>query len=493
MASTIERPSSSTSCSMSRSSFSKLLRSRMYHEPSTTSGALRLNSKRPSPAGCCDHETEMSPAVPMTAGRSFSTWFSAFGLSPSQTTREEGFLLLPASIVMGRGPSGLVAAQLCSVKSRFSHSAFSLSRSSSSFFFVLSNSCAIALPPLSGCTSPAFFISSCSVGKMSTTWALSEASAWRAKASVSASSPTLYSTVSRVNLFARTSFVMFSMTAIIFFTLDESWCTQREREKPVRAPPQAASSGGVTSIGCELPCPYTTTSTPSLSPLCRQWISCSVDSRVAMPSRASLGSMRWLRSLHRRRATASGKTSSAPMPMSHSLMRSYWARTVGGDVARVSPSCQALFEPYSPLTTFLGAPGSDRMQSGLSFRSLQSCRRAEPEADMCAAFISTESPGFSFAPKFSSSWYAHTMVGARQICSGVSSSRIAPGTLIRSSSWQMSRVRAVPIGRDGWNFVGLGITSTASSCCRSVILDPACSMRPMPVMPRQMPDLFSSA
>ena len=28
-----------------------------------------------------------------------------------------------------------------------------------------------------------------------------------------------------------------------------------------------------------------------------------------------------------------------------------------------------------------------------------------PEADMCAAFISTESPGFSFAPKFSSSWY----------------------------------------------------------------------------------------
>mmetsp|Transcript_83907 Transcript_83907/g.115861 ORF Transcript_83907/g.115861 Transcript_83907/m.115861 type:complete len:265 (+) Transcript_83907:58-852(+) len=223
-------------------------------------------------------------------------------------------------------------------------------------------------------------------------------------------------------------------------------------------------------------------------------MSCSVDSRVAMPSRASLGSMRWLRSLHRSRATASGKTSSAPMPMSHSLMRSYWARTVGAAVARESASCHATLEPYSPLTMFFGAPGRVQMQSGFSFSSLQSCRRAEPEADMWAAFIRTESPGFSFAPKFSRSWYAQTIVGARQICSGVSSSRTSDGTLIRSSSLQMSSVRAVPMGRVDWNFVGLGSTSTASSCCSSPPeREPHCSMRPMPVWPRQMPDLVSSA
>mmetsp|Transcript_21237 Transcript_21237/g.48515 ORF Transcript_21237/g.48515 Transcript_21237/m.48515 type:complete len:200 (-) Transcript_21237:737-1336(-) len=196
-------------------------------------------------------------------------------------------------------------------------------------------------------------------------------------------------------------------------------------------------------------------------------MSCSVDSRVEMPSRASFGSMRWFLSRQRRRATASGKTSSAPMVMSHSLMRSYWVRTVGGATARESASCHAPLDAYSPFTRFLGAPASCRRQSGFSFSNLQSCNRAEPEAERCAALSNTESPGFSLEPKLSSNVYAVTIVGPRQICSGVSSSRISPGIGITSSSLQMSRVRAVPMGRCEENLVGLGSTSTASSCLMS--------------------------
>merc|ERR1719361_662801 len=110
IASIIERPRSSTSCSMSRSSFSKDERSRKYQEPSTTSGAVTLNSFRPSPAGCCDQESAINDADPNDEGRSFNNAFSAFGLSPNQTTSEDGFFLSPASSVLGRGPSGLVAA-----------------------------------------------------------------------------------------------------------------------------------------------------------------------------------------------------------------------------------------------------------------------------------------------------------------------------------------------------------------------------------------------
>mmetsp|Transcript_96085 Transcript_96085/g.271690 ORF Transcript_96085/g.271690 Transcript_96085/m.271690 type:complete len:243 (-) Transcript_96085:369-1097(-) len=236
----------------------------------------------------------------------------------------------------------------------------------------------------------------------------------------------------------------------------------------------------------------------SLSPLVlwperMQWMSCSADSCVAMPSSASFGSMRWLRSRQRSSDTASGKTSSAPMVMSHSLMRSYCARTVGGATALESAFCQALLEPCSPLTMFLGAPGRPRMQRGLSFRSLQSCSSAEPEAERCAAFRSTESPGLSFAPYVSSMTYARATVGVRQICSGVSSSRISEGMRMMSSSWQTSRVLAVPMGFEDENFVGFGRTSTASSIVNDSARWPTCSTRPTPVTPRQTPLLLSSA
>mmetsp|Transcript_100944 Transcript_100944/g.293981 ORF Transcript_100944/g.293981 Transcript_100944/m.293981 type:complete len:242 (-) Transcript_100944:318-1043(-) len=191
--STMERPRSSTSWSMSRSSFSKDERSRRYQEPSTTSGALRLNSCMPSPAGCWDQDSDIMPAVPNVFDKSLRTAFSALGLSPTQTTSEPGFFVFPASIVLGSGPSGLVAATLWPVKRRLSHSAFSLSRSSSSLRL------AISPPPPAPAlgrarlpsSSPALASSSWSVGKIRTTCALSEASAARVKASVMASSPTL--------------------------------------------------------------------------------------------------------------------------------------------------------------------------------------------------------------------------------------------------------------------------------------------------------------
>merc|ERR1712061_49748 len=78
-ASTNERPSNSTSCSMSRSWFSKPARSRRYQDPSTTSGALRLNSAKTSPAGCCDQDIDSNPADPTDAGKSFKMVLSSFG------------------------------------------------------------------------------------------------------------------------------------------------------------------------------------------------------------------------------------------------------------------------------------------------------------------------------------------------------------------------------------------------------------------------------
>mmetsp|Transcript_21237 Transcript_21237/g.48514 ORF Transcript_21237/g.48514 Transcript_21237/m.48514 type:complete len:333 (-) Transcript_21237:1385-2383(-) len=255
MDSTMERPSNSTSCSMSRSSFSKFVRSRMNQLPSVTSTPFRLKSIRPSPAGCWDQEMDRRAALPMEEDKSLRIAFSAGGLSPTQTTRELGFLA-PASSVTGNGPSGVVAATLLDVKRRSNHSDFNLSRSSSSFFFELPASAWAAmvldfsgLPP----SSTVFCSSSCKVGKIKTTCALSDASAALEKASLIASSPTLYNTVSSENLFARTSLVRFSRTAIIFFEFAESECTQRLMLKPHRAPPHAASNGGETSIGCATP------------------------------------------------------------------------------------------------------------------------------------------------------------------------------------------------------------------------------------------------
>merc|ERR1719198_1644369 len=59
---------------------------------------------------------------------------SALGASPTHTTRVLGPFLFPDSNVIGKGPSGLIAATLWSVKSKFNHSLFNFSRSSSSFF-----------------------------------------------------------------------------------------------------------------------------------------------------------------------------------------------------------------------------------------------------------------------------------------------------------------------------------------------------------------------
>mmetsp|Transcript_93695 Transcript_93695/g.260849 ORF Transcript_93695/g.260849 Transcript_93695/m.260849 type:complete len:239 (+) Transcript_93695:855-1571(+) len=229
---------------------------------------------------------------------------------------------LPPSMDTGRGPSGLMAATLWSVNRRFSHSDLSLSRSSSSFFVCSSCSCC-SLSFCFSCLSSSVEAcsSSWSVGKISTTCSCTVGSAAEEKASVMASSPTLYRTVSNVNLFVRISFVMFSMTFIIFFAFVDMSCTQRAMLKPTILPPQAASRGGEISMGADWPWPYTMTCA-SLSPDCRQWINCSQESRQPMPSRATFGSIRWFLSLHLNSATASGKTSSAPMVTSHSLMRS---------------------------------------------------------------------------------------------------------------------------------------------------------------------------
>mmetsp|Transcript_25072 Transcript_25072/g.53117 ORF Transcript_25072/g.53117 Transcript_25072/m.53117 type:complete len:327 (-) Transcript_25072:885-1865(-) len=256
MVSIIERPSNSKSCNMSRSSFSKDLRSRRYQEPSVTSGALRLNSCNPSPAGCWDQETDTIVELPIMDPSSLRIAFSFFGVSPIHTTSATGPRLFPVSSVMGRGPSGLEAATLWLVKRRLSHSAFNFSRSSSSFFFELCLSLSDA--PIgrdASLPSPAFCNSSFKVGKISTTCALSDASAARENASLIASSPTLYSTVSSVNLFARTSLVMFSMTAIIFFAFADKACTQRAMLKPMKDPPHAAKRGGEISTGCATPYP----------------------------------------------------------------------------------------------------------------------------------------------------------------------------------------------------------------------------------------------
>merc|ERR1719498_288787 len=132
--STIERPRSSTSCSESRSWFSKALRSRRYHEPSRTSGVVIDVSTKPSPAGCSDQDNETYPALELIEGRSFRIALSLFGLSPIQTMSEEGFFVFPPSTVAGKGPSGLCAATLSFVNSKLIHSVFNLLRSSSASF-----------------------------------------------------------------------------------------------------------------------------------------------------------------------------------------------------------------------------------------------------------------------------------------------------------------------------------------------------------------------
>mmetsp|Transcript_15069 Transcript_15069/g.43546 ORF Transcript_15069/g.43546 Transcript_15069/m.43546 type:complete len:223 (+) Transcript_15069:1393-2061(+) len=222
-------------------------------------------------------------------------------------------------------------------------------------------------------------------------------------------------------------------------------------------------------------------------------MSCSHDSFVAMPSSASLGSIRWFRSRQRSSATASGNTSSAPRLTKFSLMRSYCARTVADGTLRTSTSCQALFVPHSPRTKFLGAPGNGKIHNGLSLSNLSSCRNAAPAAEMWAAFMSTESPGFNLEPYCSNTVYAHTIMGVSEICSGVSSSKISFGTLMTSSSWQGTSVLAVPTGLSREYFVGFGRMITASSCFRSSTREPACSIRPTPVIPKQTPDFFSGA
>mmetsp|Transcript_10120 Transcript_10120/g.29970 ORF Transcript_10120/g.29970 Transcript_10120/m.29970 type:complete len:236 (-) Transcript_10120:1458-2165(-) len=234
--------------------FSKAARSRRYHEPSMISGALRLKSTYASPAACSVQGIMFRLTSLKAPGMSFSSGFSVFGLSPIQTTRWLGLVLLPLCMPIGRGPSGLMAATLWSVKRRLSHSDFSLSRSSSSFLFCASCSCATTTFCFSSlCSSVLVRSSSWSVGKMSTTCRLSDGSAAREKASEMASSPTLYRTVSRANLLARTNFVTFSITAIIFFWFADSAWTQRAMLNPMMRPPQAAKRGGLISIGCETP------------------------------------------------------------------------------------------------------------------------------------------------------------------------------------------------------------------------------------------------
>mmetsp|Transcript_902 Transcript_902/g.1380 ORF Transcript_902/g.1380 Transcript_902/m.1380 type:complete len:234 (+) Transcript_902:379-1080(+) len=190
-ASTKERPKTSTSCNMSRSSFSKDCRLRMYQVPSVTSDEETSNSNIPSPAGCCDQESDTKPARPSTLETSLSATFSDLGLSPSQTTSDSGRLCSPTSKTLGNGPSGAPAATLRSVKSSFSQSSFNFSRSSSSFFFAPSGPLAAPRGAGSSIGSGLLCNSSRSVGKIKTTCALSEASAARPNASLIASSPTL--------------------------------------------------------------------------------------------------------------------------------------------------------------------------------------------------------------------------------------------------------------------------------------------------------------
>eukprot|EP00438_Fugacium_kawagutii_P003305 Skav201136 [mRNA] locus=scaffold2860:116289:124739:- [translate_table: standard] len=191
-ASTKDRPRTSKSCSMSRSSFSKDCRLRMYQEPSVTSWEETSNSSNPSPAGCCDQERETKPARPNTLDTSLSAIPSDLGLSPSQTTKDSGRLCSPSSKTLGNGPSGEPAATLFSVKSSLSQSSFNFSRSSSSFFFAPSGPFAAApRGARSSIGSGLLCSSSRNVGKIKTTCALSEASAARPNASLIASSPTL--------------------------------------------------------------------------------------------------------------------------------------------------------------------------------------------------------------------------------------------------------------------------------------------------------------
>mmetsp|Transcript_63636 Transcript_63636/g.77835 ORF Transcript_63636/g.77835 Transcript_63636/m.77835 type:complete len:243 (-) Transcript_63636:354-1082(-) len=193
-ASTKQRPRTSTSCSMSRSSFSKAWRLRMYQEPSVTSEEETSNSKSPSPAGCFDQARETKPARPSTLDTSFSATFSDLGLSPSQTTKDSGRLCSPSSKTLSSGPSGAPAATLRSVNSSLSQSSFSFSLSSSSFFFAPSGPLAAAPRAAEAGSSMGSGLlcnSSRRVGKIKTTCELSEASAARPKASLMASSPTL--------------------------------------------------------------------------------------------------------------------------------------------------------------------------------------------------------------------------------------------------------------------------------------------------------------
>mmetsp|Transcript_81904 Transcript_81904/g.236826 ORF Transcript_81904/g.236826 Transcript_81904/m.236826 type:complete len:273 (+) Transcript_81904:586-1404(+) len=241
------RDSNSKSCRRSRSWFSKPARSRMYQEPSITSGALMLNSAKASPAGCCVHAADNKPLCPTETDKSLSIVASVLGLSPMKTTRCSGLLKSPPSNAIGIGPSGLIAATDWAVNRRPNHSFFNLSRSSSSLRFAASSCCARRRRSCSfRCSSVEECTSSCKVGKISTTWMLSAWSAARPKASEIASSPTLYSTVSIWNLLVRMSFVMFSMTDIIFFLFAAKPCTHLAKLNPLMRPPHAARRLGET-------------------------------------------------------------------------------------------------------------------------------------------------------------------------------------------------------------------------------------------------------
>mmetsp|Transcript_9994 Transcript_9994/g.22368 ORF Transcript_9994/g.22368 Transcript_9994/m.22368 type:complete len:217 (+) Transcript_9994:1590-2240(+) len=131
------------------------------------------------------------------------------------------------------------------------------------------------------------------------------------------------------------------------------------------------------------------------------------------------------------------------------------------------------------------------MHSGFNFRSFAIWRSAFPQSVDWAAFRRMESPACNFVVWSSKSMYAATIEGMRQICSGVSSSIISGGILRTSSSWQMSKVRAVPMGRCAVNFVGLGSTNTAISGLISSHRLPTCSTRPTPVDPKHVPGATS--
>mmetsp|Transcript_91061 Transcript_91061/g.254371 ORF Transcript_91061/g.254371 Transcript_91061/m.254371 type:complete len:231 (-) Transcript_91061:234-926(-) len=131
--STSERPSSSTSCKVSRSSFSSVALLRWYHVPSVTSSLSRSKSLNASLAGCSVQATLTTTASLQYWGISLRALSSTTGSSPTKAIIRLGLDRLPISWLIRKGSSGFMAATLASVKRRLSHSILSFCRSSVSF------------------------------------------------------------------------------------------------------------------------------------------------------------------------------------------------------------------------------------------------------------------------------------------------------------------------------------------------------------------------